>query len=151
MLGVYVTTKFAVVGMMEALRVELAGKNVGVSVFCPGLVKTNILDSERNRPAEYFNAGGPERSGPPPGIKGPSIDLMAVALDPLEVGRAVLAGIRNNNLYILTHGEFAQSVRERSEALLASFPRTPIPQARLDAVATYVPDIYAVEAARLKD
>ncbi len=150
MLGVYVTTKYALVGMMESLRVELAGKNVGVSVFCPGLVRTNILDSERNRPAEYFNAGAPEASVPPPGVKEGPVDLMAVALDPLEVGRAVLAGVRRNDLYILTHGEFAGPVRQRCEAILASFPHEPVPQARLTAVATYVPDIYAIEAARLK-
>ncbi len=151
MLGVYVTTKYAIVGMMEALRVELAGKNVGVSVFCPGLVRTNIMDSERNRPAEYFNSGAPEVSAPPPGVKDvPGLDLMAVALDPLEVGRAVLSGVRRNDLYILTHGEFAQPVRQRCEAILASFGSEPVPQARLDAVATYVPEIYAAEAARLK-
>ncbi len=151
MLGVYVTTKYAVVGMMEALRVELAGRNVGVSVFCPGLVRTSIMDSERNRPAEYFNSGTPETSAPPPGLKDvPGLDLMAVALDPLEVGRAVLSGVRRNDLYILTHGEFAGPVRQRCEAILASFGSESVPQARLDAVATYVPEIYAAEAARLK-
>jgi NAD(P)-dependent dehydrogenase (short-subunit alcohol dehydrogenase family) len=151
MLGVYVTTKYAVVGMMEALRVELAGRNVGVSVFCPGLVRTNIMDSERNRPAEYFNAGAPETSTPPPGVKDvPGLDLMAVALDPLDVGRAVLSGVRRNDLYILTHGEFAGPVRQRCEAILSSFGSDSVPQARLDAVATYVPEIYAAEAARLK-
>ncbi|HTV52412.1 MAG TPA: SDR family NAD(P)-dependent oxidoreductase, partial [Steroidobacteraceae bacterium] len=152
MLGVYVTTKYAVVGMMESLRVELAGRNIGVSVFCPGLVRTNILHSERNRPAAYVNAGAAQAAVAPPGIKDlpGGVDLMAVALDPLEVGRAVLAGVRSNDLYILTHAEFAQAVRERSEALLASFPGGPVPQARLAAVSTYVPDIYALEAARLK-
>lgn len=151
MLGVYVTTKYAVVGMMESLRVELAGRNVGVSVFCPGLVRSNIMESERNRPAEYFNSGAPEASSLPPGVRDvPGVDLMAVALDPLEIGRAVLAGVRSNDLYILTHGEFAGPVRQRCEAILASFASEPVPQARLDAVATYVPDIYATEAARLK-
>src|SRR5512139_3772382 len=41
-LGVYATTKFAVVGMMESLRTEMAGRNIGVSVYCPGLVRTEI-------------------------------------------------------------------------------------------------------------
>jgi NAD(P)-dependent dehydrogenase (short-subunit alcohol dehydrogenase family) len=148
MLGVYVTTKFAVLGMMESLRVELAGRNIGVSTFCPGLVKTDIFNSERNRPAELMNAGAPERAAPLPGLGDKPIDLMAVALDPLDVGRQVLEGIRRNDLYILSHQEFAGPVRDRCEAMLASFPREVAPQARLDAMAAYVPDIYATEAAR---
>jgi NAD(P)-dependent dehydrogenase (short-subunit alcohol dehydrogenase family) len=148
MLGVYVTTKFAVLGMMEALRVELAGRNIGVSAFCPGLVRTDIFNSERNRPSELMNAGGPERAGPPPGVSDSPVDLMAVALDPLDVGRAVLEGIRQNDLYILTHEEFSGPVRDRCEAMLASFPCERASQMRLDTMATYVPDIYAAEAAR---
>ena len=148
MLGVYVTTKFAVLGMMESLRVELSGRNIGVSAFCPGLVKTDIFNSERNRPSELMNAGGPERPAPPPGISDIPVDLMAIALDPLDVGRAVLEGIRHNDLYILTHEEFSGPVRDRGEALLASFPRERAPKARLEAMASYVPDLYATEAAR---
>ncbi len=48
--GVYSTSKFAVVGMMEALRSELLGTRIGVSVFCPGSVKSNIAAGNRNRP-----------------------------------------------------------------------------------------------------
>src|SRR5690606_9667778 len=50
--GVYTTTKFAVVGMMEALRSELQPKGIGVSVFCPGLVQSRIFDRQRNRSEE---------------------------------------------------------------------------------------------------
>jgi len=48
-LGVYSTSKFAAVGMMEALRAELAPANIGVSVVCPGFVRSNLWDSARNR------------------------------------------------------------------------------------------------------
>lgn len=148
MLGVYATTKFAVVGMMEALRVELAGRNIGVSAFCPGLVRTDIFNSERNRPSELMNAGGPEHPAPPPGMSDAPVDLMSIALDPLDVGRAVLEGVRHNDLYILTHEEFSGPVRDRCEAMLASFPAERAPQVRLDIMGSYVPDLYAQEAAR---
>jgi len=150
-LGVYVTTKFAVVGMMESLRTELEGKNVGVSVFCPGLVRSDIINSERNRPAELANEGGKAPDSPltaPPPSGKPPVDMMAVAMDPLEAGELVLAGIRRNDLYILTHQEFQEPVRERCEAIMASFPREKAPQARVEVVKTYTPDIYAVEIER---
>ena len=50
-LGAYGATKHAVVGLAAALRRELDGTGVGVSVVCPGLVNTKIFESERNAPA----------------------------------------------------------------------------------------------------
>jgi len=43
-------------------------------------------------------------------------------MDELEAGRLVLRGIRANDLYILTHAEFEQGIRERNDALIASIP-----------------------------
>jgi NAD(P)-dependent dehydrogenase (short-subunit alcohol dehydrogenase family) len=124
--GVYTVSKFAVVGMMEALRCEFdaAGTNVGVTVFCPGLVQTNIGDSARNRPANMSDTGFKMDSkmmaqfqeamkdmrGPPPGM------------DPLDAGRRVLAAVRNNDLYVLTTPEFTDEFRSRGEAIVASVP-----------------------------
>lgn len=149
MLGLYVTSKYAVMGMMESLRVELEGQNIGVSVFCPGLVRTDIFNTERNRPAALVNPGAAKAPAPPPGIKGaPVVDLMAAAMDPIEAAERVLEGIRYNDLFIMSHQEFEQATRERSEALLASFPTTSAPAIRHEAAKTFVPRIYAEEAAR---
>jgi NAD(P)-dependent dehydrogenase (short-subunit alcohol dehydrogenase family) len=122
--GVYTASKFAVVGMMEALRNELADTNIGVSVFCPGIVNTNIATSNRNRPSTMADTGFKpdakmmasmskamkEMRGPPPGM------------DPLDAGQRVLRGVRNNDLYILTTPEFEQEFRARGEAILVSLP-----------------------------
>jgi NAD(P)-dependent dehydrogenase (short-subunit alcohol dehydrogenase family) len=122
--GVYTTSKFAVVGMMEALRHELADANIGVSVFCPGIVNTNIGNSNRNRPSTLADSGFKpdpkmlasmqkqmrEMRGPPPGM------------DPLEAGQRVLRAVRNNDLYILTTPEFEPEIRARGEAIVASLP-----------------------------
>ena len=43
--------------MMEALRAELAETNIGVTVFCPGIVNTNIQNSNRNRPSTLADTG----------------------------------------------------------------------------------------------
>jgi NAD(P)-dependent dehydrogenase (short-subunit alcohol dehydrogenase family) len=116
--GVYTATKFAVVGMMEALRFELADTNIGVSVFCPGIVNTNIGKSARNRPAGTNAAPPPPRpEGPPRQNMGPS-----PAMDALEAGQRVLKGMRNNDLYVLTTPEFESEFRARGEAVVASLP-----------------------------
>jgi NAD(P)-dependent dehydrogenase (short-subunit alcohol dehydrogenase family) len=122
--GVYTASKFAVVGMMEALRSELEGTNIGVSVFCPGIVNTNIGSSARNRPSTLADTGFKmdpkmlaamqaamkDRRGPPPGM------------DAQEAGQRVLNGMRNNDLYILTTPEFEQEFQARGEAVVASLP-----------------------------
>jgi len=122
--GVYSASKFAVVGMMEALRNELLDSNIGVSVFCPGLVNTNIGTSNRNRPSNLADSGfkpdpkmleGMRKQmqamrGPPPGMAA------------LEAGQRVLAGMRDNDMYILTTPEFAPEIQARGEAIVASLP-----------------------------
>jgi NAD(P)-dependent dehydrogenase (short-subunit alcohol dehydrogenase family) len=122
--GKYTASKFALVGMMEALRAELDGTNLGVSVFCPGLVNTNIGSSNRNRPANLADAGFKpdpkmiaqmqaamkDMKGPPPGM------------DALEAGQRVLNGVRNHDLYILTTPEFEAEFQARGEAIVASLP-----------------------------
>jgi NAD(P)-dependent dehydrogenase (short-subunit alcohol dehydrogenase family) len=147
-LGVYTTTKFAVVGMMESLRTEMAGTNIGVSVFCPGLVRTEIFNVERNRPAAHGVTGA--AVAPPPVLTDAPVDLMGVAMDPLEAGRWVLEGIRRNDLYILSHPEFAPAVRERQELIMASFSKAKVPAARRRVIETFTPDIYASELLKKK-
>lgn len=143
-LGVYVTTKFAVVGMMESLRTEMTGQNIGVSVFCPGLVRTEIFNTQRNRPASHD--ASQSHGGPPPLLPGSGpVDLMGVAMDPLEAGRQVLEGVRRNDLYILSHPEFAPAAQQRLQLIMASFSNKPVPEGRRLATQTFTPDIYAAE------
>ena len=56
-LGIYGATKFAVVALSETLRAELAPEGIGVSVLCPGGVRTRIHEATRNRPAVLGRAG----------------------------------------------------------------------------------------------
>jgi len=148
-LGLYVTTKFAVVGMFEALRVELAGTNIGVSIFCPGLVRTQIFDAERNRPESHARKAAPP-TPPPLSHDGPPVDLMGPAMDPIEAAEYVLAGIRHNDLYIFSHPEFKPMAAERSALLLDSFSRKPVPRERALVSGFLRPDIYESEAAKKK-
>jgi NAD(P)-dependent dehydrogenase (short-subunit alcohol dehydrogenase family) len=147
-LGVYVTTKFAVVGMFEALRTELSGTNIGVSIFCPGLVRTQIFDAERNRPESHARKGAPPT--PPPFHDGPPLDLMGAAMDPIEAAEYVLAGIRRNDLYIFSHPEFKPMAAERSALLLDSFSKKAVPRDRAHVSSFLRPDIYEAELTKKK-
>jgi NAD(P)-dependent dehydrogenase (short-subunit alcohol dehydrogenase family) len=102
----YVASKAAVLGLSETLRQELeeAGEPVGISVLVPGPVDTRLPDAERNRPP-----GVPAMSDHPARrellrrLRG----LGASGLPPAEVAGLVVAAIRENRLYILTHPEDA--------------------------------------------
>lgn len=117
--GIYVTTKFAVVGFSEALRAELAPEGIGVSAFCPGGVRTNIREYEKTRP-ERFAVEAETRSGPPPGFsftEEQRARLASLTASPEEAGELVLQGIRDNALYIFTAPEFRAGVEERFAAI----------------------------------
>jgi NAD(P)-dependent dehydrogenase (short-subunit alcohol dehydrogenase family) len=154
--GVYSATKFAVVGMMEALRTELLGTNIGVSVYCPGGVNSNIRESDRNRPTHLSAMGfkpGPAEHAMLEAMRAkyPDPEREGPCMDPLEAGERVLRGVRNNDLYILSHPEFEQTLRDRAEALLASLPygEAPVPQARLDEERDILrPSMYVIERDR---
>ena len=117
--GIYVTTKFAVVGFSEALRAELAPEGIGVSAFCPGGVRTNIRDYEATRPERYA-AEAEAPPGPPPGFSFTDEQrsrLASLTASPEEAAELVLQGIRDNALYIFTAPEFRPGVEQRFEAI----------------------------------
>jgi NAD(P)-dependent dehydrogenase (short-subunit alcohol dehydrogenase family) len=124
--AIYSTAKAAVIGLSETIREELAEQGIGVSAFCPGPVQTNIRESGRTRPQRYRGDSGllemeaslEERPNSP------------LWMDPIECGERVLAGVRANDLYILTHREFKDGTAERFDAILASFPDEEVDEAR---------------------
>jgi len=127
-LGVYNTTKYAVVGLSETLRADLAVHNIGVSVLCPGVVATNIGTSGRNRPEDLrgdvdtasFMRGN---DSPGPEQAAQLAQIMASALDPAVVGDMVLAAIQANDAYIFSHPELKPMVDARTAAMNESFAR----------------------------
>ncbi len=140
--GLYAATKFAAVGIMEALRGEVAGRGIGASVYCPGLVHTNLIETEDARPARYAEPG---RVSDPKAREFFRDRILANGMDPLEAGRCVLEGIRHNRLYILSHPEFEAALRERFEAILQAVPAgAHVPQSRIAAeAATLANPVYA--------
>jgi NADP-dependent 3-hydroxy acid dehydrogenase YdfG len=119
-LGVYNTSKFAVVGLSEALRKDLAGKGVGVSVLCPGMVRTRILESERTRPSRYeVKEAAAEAAA---AAHGQVMNLaMNTGIDADEVAELVVQGIKEDQFYLFPHPEMKASAEERSTEVLAAF------------------------------
>ena len=107
--GIYAASKFAVRGLTDSLRLSLAKDGIGVSTLCPGLTRSRIMST-----------ANPD-AGPEPGADALFND-MSGAMDPLELGEAVLRGIRRNDPYILAHGEFKDEVREIFDEILDLFP-----------------------------
>jgi len=114
----YHTAKFAVVGLSESLRFELAGAGIGVSVLCPGPVATRIMHNTiRTQPDSA-----------------PKLDAQLVktvdaflgaGVSPDAVGEMVLRGVRENALYIHTDRIMEQAIQARAKALLDALPPAP--------------------------
>lgn len=113
-LGIYTTTKHAIVAYSEMLRGELAPEGIGVSVLCPGMVKSNLANtSARNRPERF---GGPMKE---PGAAPPEVEPMMMPQE--TVGPIVVAAIRENRLHVFTHPEARPAVEARQAAMLDDF------------------------------
>ena len=120
-MGPYCASKAAVVSLSETLAGELAGSNIGVSVLCPGAVNTEFYESRRNAPASVPPPPPNSRDGRAlaEGVK----RTMEHGIPPAEAAARVLAGIRDNDLYIFTHPEMRGLVQDRYTRLAAAFDK----------------------------
>ncbi len=110
-MGPYCASKFAVVGLSESLFQELAlsGAEVGVSVLCPGFVRTRIYQSERNMPSELRSYNDDPRAKV---IAEVASNAVNAGIDAADVAAAVERGVRTNVFWILTHERSALRTTE---------------------------------------
>ena len=112
-LSVYTASKFAVVGLTECLRAELADSPIGVSLLCPGVVQTGLIESSQaNRPERH---GG---RGADPGVDVTSIT--ADGTDPAAIGEQVVAAVKAGKFYIFTHPDMKPVFESRFRRILAA-------------------------------
>src|SRR2546421_54850 len=100
-LGVYNTSKYAVVGLSETLVKDLRPYGIGVSVLCPMGVATRIRDSERGRPPALRNEGAAAAA---------PVELIGRTLSPEPVAAMVVDAIRRNRFYIIPHEESLEAI-----------------------------------------
>lgn len=116
----YVASKFAVVGMSEGLAAQLKPLGIGVTVLCPGFVRTRIGESGRNRPERYGATQAPDPASPAGLLLAHIAERLQSGLDPSKVAARVLAAIREDDLYVFTHPEMRVDVEERFAAIMAA-------------------------------
>jgi NAD(P)-dependent dehydrogenase (short-subunit alcohol dehydrogenase family) len=121
----YFASKYGVVALSEGLRVELEPRGIGVSVLCPGVIRTKILDSGRNLQAR-FGSDVDELFDPEDRENEAAQEFRArieAGIDPLYVGELVREGIEKNWDYIVTDMEFEPIIRARFENIMAAYDR----------------------------
>ena len=120
----YTAAKHAVVGLSTSMYHELGDTALGVSVLCPGLVATNIVNSERNRPdIEPDQVDNPD-------FDNPTYSMTGEALPADVVADQVVAAVQANRFWVLPHDHYADQVIDLAHARKAGEPPAP-PQVRV--------------------
>ncbi len=121
----YSASKFAVVNMSEGLATQLKPFGVGVTVLCPGFVRTRIWQSGRNRPERYGQARTPDPASQAGVLTARLAELGQTGLRPAAVADQVLAAMREEELYVFTHHstEWRAELEERFGAILAAIDK----------------------------
>ncbi len=120
-MGAYCASKFAVVGVSEALFHELALRdaNVGVSVLCPGFVRTRIADAARNMPRGLIDDEDDPRAR---ALDDLAREAVEAGIDPAIVGERVAHAVEANEFWILTHERAALRTTEQRLAWMRGGP-----------------------------
>ena len=111
-MGVYTASKHAVLALSDVLRRELEPNGVGVSLLCPGVVRTEIWNAGRNRHDRF---GGRQES------PAEFASLLDTGMDPDDVGRIAVAGIEAGEFFIMSHREVRAVAEARCRDVMAAF------------------------------
>lgn len=115
-LSVYTATKFAVMGLTESLRAELKDSSIGLSVLCPGIVNTGLVESSaRHRPGPDDASGGESAM---------RAVMNETGTDPAPLGDDVVNAIRNDQFYVFTHPSMRPAFVKRFDDILRSYPES---------------------------
>jgi NAD(P)-dependent dehydrogenase (short-subunit alcohol dehydrogenase family) len=117
--SIYTTSKYAVVGLSEVMKTDLARYGIGVTVLCPGGVITNVGRSGRNRPANLQR----EKDNTKLNLGKLSETVMEDMLDASVIGDMVVEAILSDDLYIFSHPQLKKVIDARTAAVDASFER----------------------------
>ena len=118
----YNVSKYGVVALSEGLRRELAPRGIGVSVLCPGFIRTQIMNSRHNLPKRFEGA---VRALPTSGPLAEQINMVrervSQGIDPIYAGELVREGVEKDWPYIFTDLEFEPMIEARFAAIKQGF------------------------------
>lgn len=114
-IAAYSTSKYAIRGYSESLRIQLAKKGIGVSCLFPGATKTAIVKLPEDDPSI-------DEANAPPFMKD-LWDAMRGAIDPEDTGRMVVEAVKENRFYVFTNSEFLEEVKLRHREIEEAFPK----------------------------
>ena len=120
--GIYNTTKFAIRGLSESLRASLAPHGIGVSVLCPGLVKSYIYASHEIRPAGLQAGAKPVNSE----FVQRLAQVQEFGMEPDVIAARVLEAMREDRFHIFPHPEFKEELGEVFGEILGDFRDYPV-------------------------
>jgi len=117
--GLYNLTKQALISLSETLASDLEGTNVGACVFCPGPFESQLGKTSGEIEGLFLGEQVPV-SGPKRDV---SVgDFAKVTRPAQEAARRILRGVKRGDLYIITHSEFKDGFKARTDAMLRAFP-----------------------------
>jgi len=116
--GIYSASKFAVRGLSEALRSELAKHDIGVSVLCPANVNTNIAESVMTRPKKFSESGYRFDDAVLDSLR----RIYSAGKNPVELAEETLEAVQENRLYIIPYPEVRQVLQDHFDEILAALP-----------------------------
>lgn len=127
-LAPYNAAKYGIVAIMETLHHEMMRDeeaNLGVSVLCPGVVRTNIATAQRNRPEHLRRQKGESGSNaakaPEEARKRNSAIAAALenGMEPSDVASQVVNAIYDRRFWVLSHPELLGEINHRNQELAA--------------------------------
>lgn len=111
----YISSKFATLGIALGLRNELADTNVGLSVLCPGMSATRIVETTQKLRPGAAEQGSAAQTAQNMG------SVLASGMSPDKIGERVVRAIEADEFYIFTHPEWKPLAEAQFADLLAAF------------------------------
>jgi len=114
-----------VVNLSEGLAKQVTPLGIGVTVLCPGFVRTRISDSIRNRPERYGLVQPLDPASPAGKLAAQQAELGQLGLDPMNVAAQTLTAIREDEFYVFTHAgaEWRAELKERFDTILTAMDK----------------------------
>jgi NAD(P)-dependent dehydrogenase (short-subunit alcohol dehydrogenase family) len=122
-LGAYTTSKFAVVGFGETLRLELADEGIGVTIVFPAGMATRHLESSALARPAALGASVMLPDDIEAMLASRTTDMMEAVATPEEAVRHLLPQLLANEPYVITHGDVRAEYEERRADIDRAFDR----------------------------